>query len=299
MELTFLGTSCMVPTKERNVSGAYLSYKGEGILLDCGEGTQRQMNIAGINRNSVRKILISHWHADHMAGLLGLIQTMGNVETEANVEIFGPKDTKMRMDHLLKCSAFDLRIKITVHEIAPKGIETVFNGKDYKLLATQMSHSTPCIGFAFVEKDKRKIDMKYLKTIGVPEGPHLQLLQEGKSITYKGKHVDVDKATYVEKGKKIAWIPDTRSCQAIIDLGMDADIMIIEATYASSLQHKAEQYWHMTAKESALLANQANVRKLILTHFSQRYETTEEIEEDAKTYFDKVICAHDFMKLKI
>ncbi len=299
MEITFLGTSCMVPTKERNVSGVHLSYKGEGILLDCGEGTQRQMNIAGINRNTVRKVLISHWHADHMAGLLGLLQTMGNMGENPKVDIYGPKDTKMRMEHLLRCSVFDLQVELTIHELVPKGIETVFNGKDYRLLATQMSHSTPCIGFAFIEKDRRRVNMGYLKTLGIPEGPHLQPLQEGKSITYKGKHVDVEKATSITNGKKIAWIPDTRACQAIVDLAVDADLMISEATYASKLQHKAEQYSHLTAKEAALLANQANAKRLVLTHFSQRYETMEEIEEDAKTYFDNVICAKDFMKIKL
>jgi len=299
MELTFLGTSCMVPTKERNVSGVYLSYKGEGILLDCGEGTQRQMNIAGINRNSVRKVLISHWHADHMAGLLGLLQTMGNMDDAGTVDIFGPKDTTMRMEHLLKCSAFDLRIRLNIHELTPKGVEVAVNENEYTILVAPMSHSTPCVGFAFIEKDRRRVDMKYLKSLGVPEGPHLQTLQLGKSITHKGKHVDVEKATQLVKGKKIAWIPDTRPCQAIVDLGQDADLMIIEATYASSLPHKAEQYSHMTAKESALLGNQANVKKLVLTHFSQRYDTTQEIEEDARTYFSDAVCAHDFMKIKL
>ncbi len=299
MELTFLGTSCMVPTKERNVSGVYLSYKGEGILLDCGEGTQRQMNIAGINRNSVRKVLISHWHADHMAGLLGLLQTMGNMDDEATVDIFGPKDTTMRMEHLLKCSAFDLRIRLNIHELTPKGVEVAVNENEYTILVAPMSHSTPCVGFAFIEKDRRRVDMKYLKSLGVPEGPHLQALQLGKSITHKGKQVDVEKATQIVRGKKIAWIPDTRPCQAIVDLGQDADLMIIEATYASSLPHKAEQYSHMTAKESALLGNQANVKKLVLTHFSQRYDTTQEIEEDARTYFSDAVCAHDFMKIKL
>ncbi len=299
MELTFLGTSCMVPTKERNVSGVYLSYKGEGILFDCGEGTQRQMNIANLNRNSVKKILISHWHADHMAGLMGLLQTIGNMAETPAIDIYGPKHTKIRMEHLLKCSAFDLRVKLNIHELAPKGVETVVDEKGYTLLAAVMDHSTPCVGFAFVEKDRRRINTAYLKTAGVLEGPHLQQLQQGKSIVYKGKQVEVSKATYLVHGKKIAWIPDTRPCQAIIDLAKDADVMIIEATYASNLQHKAEEYSHMTAKESAMMANQANVKQAILTHFSQRYETTQEIEEDARTYFDNIKCARDFMKIKL
>ena len=101
MEIVFLGTSAMVPTKERNVTGIFLKYKGEGILLDCGEGTQRQMNIAGINRNSVTKILVSHWHGDHVSGIVGLLQTMANKESNPKVEIFGPKGTKEHIKHMM------------------------------------------------------------------------------------------------------------------------------------------------------------------------------------------------------
>ena len=99
--VTLLGTSCMVPTKDRNVSGFYLDYKGEGLLFDCGEGTQRQMNIVNINRNKIKKILISHWHADHVSGILGLIHTISNNQTDTALEIFGPKDTKKRFKSLL------------------------------------------------------------------------------------------------------------------------------------------------------------------------------------------------------
>ena len=94
MEITILGTSCMVPTKDRNVQGIYVEYKGEGILFDCGEGTQRQMNIAGINMNKIRKIFLTHWHGDHVSGLVGLLQTISNSETQQKIVIFGPRETK-------------------------------------------------------------------------------------------------------------------------------------------------------------------------------------------------------------
>ena len=121
MEITFLGTSCMVPTKERNVSGIFLRFKSEGILFDCGEGTQRQMNIAGLKRTTVNKILISHWHGDHVSGIIGLIQTLGNdlanLGQEAPViKVFGPKETKTRIDHMMQTCIFDSKVDLVVEE---------------------------------------------------------------------------------------------------------------------------------------------------------------------------------------
>ena len=117
LEITMLGTSSMVPTKERNVQSIHLDYKGEGILLDCGEGTQRQMNIAGINRTKVRKILITHWHGDHVSGIIGLIQTLGNSKDVSELKIYGPKGTQDSMNHLLKTCIFDLTVDLEVTEL--------------------------------------------------------------------------------------------------------------------------------------------------------------------------------------
>ena len=107
INITILGTSSMVPTKDRNVQSIYLDYNGEGILFDCGEGTQRQMNIAGINRTKVKKILITHWHGDHVSGLIGLIQTLGNSKYASKLEIYGPKGTKRFMNNLLNSCVFE------------------------------------------------------------------------------------------------------------------------------------------------------------------------------------------------
>ncbi|MFQ5475351.1 MAG: MBL fold metallo-hydrolase, partial [Candidatus Nanoarchaeia archaeon] len=120
MQITFLGTSSMVPTKERNVSGIFLEYRGEGILLDCGEGTQRQMNMTGIKRTSVKKVLLSHWHGDHVSGLIGLIQTLGNAEENARLMIFGPKGTKKRMEHMMNCAAFENKVELVIEELDPR-----------------------------------------------------------------------------------------------------------------------------------------------------------------------------------
>ncbi len=299
MQLTFLGTSCMVPTKERNVSGLFLSYKTDGILLDCGEGTQRQMNICGIKRTRVTKILISHWHGDHMAGLIGLIQTLGNEENKITIELYGPKGTKQHMSHLLKSCNFDVRVNLKVIELVPRGIKKFFENEDYILECALLDHNIPCLGYSFVEKDRYKINMSYLKKMKVPQGPHCKKLQAGKSITYKGKKVDVKKATFVVPGRKVTYIADTRLCTNAIKLGKNANILISEAVYTSELEKKGQKYKHMTAKDAALLANKANAEKLVLTHFSQRYKNTIPLQEDAQTYFDNVICAEDFMRINL
>jgi ribonuclease Z len=301
MEITFLGTSAMVPTKERNVSGFFLSYKGEGILFDCGEGTQRQMNIAGLNRNSVKKILVSHWHGDHVSGIVGLLQTMANKESNPTVDIYGPKGTEEHVKHMIKMVIFDVQVEIRVHELVPKKDEIlkVVETSDYVIECAALDHKIPCIGYSFVEKDRLNIDVKKQKKLGIKDGPHLRKLKEGKAIKYKEKEVKAEDVTYVVEGKKVTYIADTMACQNCAKLAEGADLMISESAYANDLQEKAHEYKHLTAKDAAMMASQADVKRLVLTHFSQRYKTVEAIEEDAKTIFPETVCAFDFMKIKL
>ncbi len=296
MQIIFLGTSAMVPTKERSHSAVLIKYGPEGILFDCGEGTQRQLKIAGIKPSAITKIVISHWHGDHVLGLPGLIQTLAANEYEGTLEIYGPKGTSKRMEMMLEAFAFDRQISISVNEIKDKSF---FDNKNFKIQALPLEHSTVSLGFCFTEKDKRRIKVDTVRKLGIPEGPLLGKLQSGEVISFKGKKITPEQATYVVKGKKIAIISDTLPCSNAVDLAKEADIMVCEATYASDQEEKAEQYMHMTAKQAALLASQAKAKKLILTHFSQRYKTAAEIEEEAKDIFPNTICAYDFLKLKI
>ena len=296
MQLTFLGTSAMVPTKERNHSAVLISYSTEGILIDCGEGTQRQMKIAGIKPSKVTKILISHWHGDHVLGIPGLIQTLAKNEYDRILEIYGPGGTKERMKNMFKAFSFEDKIETKIHEITKKRF---FEGKDFFLEALPLEHGIMTIGFSFIEKDKRRIRVDAVRKLGIPDGPLLGKLQSGKSITFKGKKITPEQATYVVRGKKLSFIADTVPCNNALELAMNSDILVCEATYAHKLEEKAAEYLHMTAKQAGLLANQAKTKKLILTHFSQRYKTMEEIEDDAKGVFSNTICAYDFMKIKI
>lgn len=290
----------MVPTKERNVTGICLRYKNESILFDCGEGTQRQMNIAGINRNSVTKILVSHWHGDHVAGIVGLLQTIANKEKNPRIELYGPKGTSEHVKHMMGMVIFDVQLQLGVHELIPKedDLLTVVETEDYIIKCAAMDHKIPCIGFRFTEKDRLNINTAKLRKLGVKDGPHLRKLKDGKTINYKGKEVKPEDVTYVVHGKSIAYIADTAATPNAVKLAQDCDLMISEASYASDLQEKAEGYKHLTSKDAAMMASQADVKKLILTHFSQRYKTADKIEEDARTIFPNSTCAYDFMKVK-
>lgn len=290
----------MVPTKERNVSAIYLEHKGEGILIDCGEGTQRQMNIAGINRLKVKKILISHWHGDHMGGLIGLLQTIGNVEKEdKHIVIFGPKGSKEKMQHLTQATYFYEKIDLEVVELDPKGVETFYEGEDYFLQCAWLEHSVPCLGFSFIEKDRRKIDVHKAAALGLKPGPLIGKLQEGRTVDFKGKAIAPDHVSHLVNGKKITVIWDTVFTNACLELAKDADLLICESSYTADFKEKAEEYKHLTTQQAGFIATHANAKELIITHFSQRYKTAEILEDEIKTFFKNSRCAFDFMRVKV
>jgi len=286
----------MVPTKERNQSGVLIIYGSEGILIDCGEGTQRQLKVAGIKLTKITKILISHWHGDHVLGIPGLIQSMSASGYEKTLNIYGPVGTKKFMEKMFGVFLFDRRIDICVYEVK-KG--NFFEDRTLVLEAEHLNHNIETLGYNIVEKGKRKINLRFVKKLGIPEGPLLGKLQEGKSIIWEGKKVGVDKATNVVKGKRITIISDTVPCKGADKLAKNSDLLVCEATYASNLENKGEEHSHMTAKQAAELANRSNVKKLVLTHFSARYKNTRELEEDARNCFGNVLCAKDFMKINL
>ena len=296
MQLTFLGTSSMVPTKERNQTAVFLSYDTGGILFDCGEGTQRQFKIAGIPLSKVTKILLSHWHGDHVLGLPGLMQTLSSTDYTGTLEIYGPVGTKKRIEKMFEAFVFDKKLDFKVEEVKSGKF---FENEDFILESYPLEHGIETLGFKFIEKDKRKVDMKKIKKLGIPEGPLIGKLQQGNSIEHSGKKINPDDVTYLESGKKVAYVTDTVLCAGCYKTAEDADLLICEATYSSKLSDKGEEYGHMTAKQAGQLANKANAKQLVLIHFSARYKNTQELEEDARNVFDNVICAKDFMKIDI
>ena len=160
-----------------------------------------------------------------------------------------------------------------------------------------MKHPVPCVGFSFLEKNRRRIKVAKVKKLGIPDGPLLGELQRGKNIEFKGKKVNVEDVTSLIKGRKIVVMTDTLMNNNCFELAANADLLICDSTYTSKLKDKAVEHGHLTSLEAAQIASRAGVKKLVLTHFSARYKNTSELEEDARTAFDNVISAFDFMKI--
>jgi len=287
----------MVPTKERNHSSILISYKGNNMLVDCGEGTQRQLKIAGISASKITKILITHWHGDHVLGLPGLIQTMAASDYDKVLEVYGPNGTKEKFKHMFDAFEFDQnKMYIEIKEVR-SGV--FFENDDFLLETLPLEHGVETLGYNFIEKDKRKIEMKKAKKLGLKEGPMLGKLQDGKSVVIEGKKINPDEVSYIVGGKKISFVSDTLPCKNAYKLSENADLLISEATYKSELEEKGEAYNHMTAKQAAAIANKSNVKELILTHISARYKDGKEVEEDARDVFENVRVAYDMMKVKL
>lgn len=295
IELIILGTACMQPTKKRNHIGILLSYQKENILFDCGEGIQRQLRLANFKPAKITKVFLSHWHGDHVLGLPGLMNSMGADQAAGKLQIYGPKGTKRKIEYMMKAFASRKMVEYEVKEIIPKEKE-ILTFSDFSIEAWPLEHGLPCLGYGFVEKDKRKIKAIYIKKI---PGILLGRLQQGKEVEYQGQKIAPEEATYLVKGKKITVILDTRPCNSLLPLAQEADLLILEATYLEQDKEKAEEYFHMTVKEAAFLANRANAKKLVLLHFSPRYKEMGEIREEAKQYFKEVVCAEDFMRFKV
>ena len=286
----------MVPTKDRNHSAIFLKYHGEGLLFDCGEGTQRQIKLAKQRLTDVTKVFISHWHGDHVLGIPGLIQSLGASEYSGKLRIYGPKGTEEHMRNMFKAFVFDNKVDLEVIEID----EGVFlETKHFQIEAYRLEHGIRTLGFRFVEKDRRRINLPYVRKMGIPDGPLLGKLQQGKDVEFKGQKVKVEDATKIVKGKVIGIVSDTLLCKGANMIAKDADILISEAAYASDLLDKAHEYKHMTGQQAAQLASQNNVKRLVLTHFSARYKSADEILKDATDVFKETVCAYDLMKVKI
>lgn len=295
IKITFLGTSCMLPTKNRNHSGILLQYDKENILLDCGEGIQRQMRIAGIKPAKITKLLISHWHGDHVFGIPGLMSSMGADQYAQKMQVFGPSGTKKYLQHLFK--SFDAK-DIIEYEVIEVKEGVIFENKDFILETHQLKHSSLCFGYSFIEKDRRRIKVAKAERLGL-SGPILGKLQKGEDVVAKGKKIKADEITYLVAGKKVSYIADTIPCDGANKLAKDADLLISEGTHLSDITEKSKKYMHLTVKEAALIASENNAHKLVLTHISQRYKEPTEILKEAKDYFANTVIAEDFLKIKL
>jgi|SRR3989344_1720159 len=296
MEIVFLGTGSMIPTQDRNHSATLLLYKNEGILIDCGEGTQKQFRIAKIPITKITKILITHWHGDHVLGLPGVVQSLEKHHSNNTLEIYCPKGSKRYFNNMFKGFDYEIGIKYKIIEINKR---IFLKDKDFILEALKLNHTIPCLGYSFIEKDKRKVDKNYLSKFGLRSHPIVKRLQQGKDITWENKKIKASQATKIKKGLKISVITDTGLCENILKLVKNSDVMIAEATYKHDLEEKAKSYRHLTTKQAAMIAKKSNVKKLMLTHFSQRYKELDELKKEASEVFKNVHLAKDFLRISL
>ena len=292
IKITFLGTTCMQPTKDRNHSGIHINYEKENILFDCGEGIQRQLRIANLKPSKITKIFISHWHGDHVLGLPGLLSTMAADQYSKKLQIYGPRGIKKYFQFMRKAFPNKEEISVEINELN-SGI--IFENNKMVLSAEKLNHSITCFGFSLKEKDKLKINSAKINLLGL-NGPLVGKLQQGKNIKFEGKIVKSKDYTSRIKGKKISYVADTRPCPGVDRLALNADLLISESTYVWKDIEKAKAHFHMTAKEVGEIAKKNNVKKLVLTHPSMRYKNINIMEKEAKKYFDhKIVFAEDFM----
>ena len=257
IDILFLGTGCMQPTKTRNHSGILLSYKSENILFDCGENIQRQMRIMGIKPAKTTHLCISHWHGDHVFGIPGLLSSMGADKPGTTLQIYGPVGTKQYLEHMISSFAAKDIIPFVVHEVK-SGI--MFENEEFALEAQPLKHSTPCIGFTFREKDRLRINTSKASRLGLA-GPLLGKIQRGEPVVYNGKKILPEDVAYVVKGKKISYIADTVPCEGANTLARDADLLISEGTHLDEIKEKTAKFMHLTVKQAALIASENNAKK--------------------------------------
>lgn len=299
IEVTFLGTVSGIPSRQRNHPAIVLEYstdEKDTLLFDCGEGTQLQLMKSGISFMQIDKIFISHWHADHFAGLIPLIQTMNLEKRDRELKIFGPEAEKFVSD-IIDLGYFGMRFPVTAINVPFEGdeITLIDEAADYKILSIPVLHTVPAVAYCFQEKDRWNIDLAKLKKLGLSRGFWLKKLKaEGKS-KFKGKEIRIEQVAKRNLGLKVVYSGDTKPCDNMVNISKSADLLIHDSTFLEEDEGKA----HADVKHAAKIAKEANVKQLILTHISRRYLDPKELEDEAKKVFKKSKIAYDGMRVKL
>ena len=294
IELTFLGTGSAVPTKRRNHPAMLLKYKDENILVDCGEGAQRQFRKAGKNPCKVTRVLITHWHGDHVFGLPGLLNTLALSGYSGELEIYGPKGTRgwvSKYYDLIGKRSFE-SLKLRVSEV---GDGVVFEEGGYFVESRKVEHDCPAVAYVFVVREKLRVDKEKLARLKV-SGAVVGKLARGEKVEVDGKVVDGSKLLYKEEERRVAFVMDTRDCGGAREIARDADLLVIESTYsAAESEELRTSRAHLSSIEAAEIGKDCGVKSLALVHLSQRYEGIPKvIRDEAKGVFgDGVLVPED------
>jgi ribonuclease Z len=291
-ELVVLGTASQVPTRYRNHNGYLLRWDDEAILFDPGEGTQRQMLIAGLAVTPLTRICITHFHGDHSLGLPGVIQRISLDRVPHPVVVNFPAGGREYFDRLRHATSFwdnsDLR---------PMPVDATFEASTTagRLTALPLWHSIETYGYRLVEPDGRRMLPDRLAAHGIT-GPAVGELQR----TGRLGAVTLDDVSVPKPGQRFAFVMDTGLCDSVFALAEGVDLLVIESTYLAEDAEMARQVGHLTAGQAARVARESRVRTLVLTHFSQRYQEPERFLAEARAEFaGDIVVAEDLMRVPV
>lgn len=298
MKITFLGTAAARPTIGRNVSSLVIQREGELMMFDCGEGTQRQMMRYGTGFG-LADIFFSHLHADHFLGVIGLLRTMGLQDRAEPITLWTPAGTEA----LLR-SAVEIGMDRVPFEVVIRGLESdqSIERGDYRIVAFRVKHKGRSLGYAIIEHERLgRFDPDAAHRLGIPEGPLWGKLHRGEAVRVDDRTVVPEELVGPPRpGRRIVYSGDTRPSARVKEAATGADLLIHEATFASEESDRAAATGHSTARQAALLAREAGVHRLILTHFSPRYaDDPRTLEREAKAVFPAAQAAFDGLAIEV
>jgi len=293
LTLTFLGTGAAIPSLDRNVASLALAREGETLLFDCGEGTQRQMMRYGVSF-SVRDIFFTHFHADHLLGLTGLVRTLGLQDRTDPLRLYGPRGARRVLEHALAVGIERNKFPVQIEELAPGD---KVSRPEYDVMALEADHRAPSLAYVLLEHTRLgRFQPERVRDLGVPEGPLWGRLHRGETVELPdGRRVGpADLVGPPRPGRKVVISGDTRPSATITEAAARADLLVHEATFSAEEAEKAAQTGHSTASDAAGIARDAGVRRLVLTHISARYtREAPELLAEAQAVFPDSMVARD------
>lgn len=294
-ELVVLGTASQVPTRRRSHNSCLLRWDGSGILLDPGEGTQRQMTLAGIPASSVTRICITHLHGDHCLGLPGVLQRLALDGVDHPVHLHFPRSGGTHIERLRRAVVYHDTVDLRLH---PDVEGTVAETPALTLHARALEHRIDTLGWRLEEPDGRTMLPDRLDAVGIT-GPDIGRLEEEGTLRVDGRRVTVEEVSVRREGQVFAFVMDTAVCDAAVELAAGADLLVCESTFLSEHADLARRHGHLTAAQAAGIAAEAGASRLVLTHFSQRYDDPEAFRRQAEEVFPDVIVAEDLDRVPL
>jgi ribonuclease Z len=306
LQITFLGTSSGVPTRIRNVSSVALRLpqRAEFWLFDCGEGTQHQILRSDLKVSQLRRIFITHMHGDHIFGLMGLLASSGLAGNAQRIDIYGPPDLEEYLKACRRYSQTHFSYPVKVHLVRPGQI---YEDDEFSVTCAPLKHRVPAFGYCVAEKNRPgHFDVERAKALGIPPGPIYGRLKQGEVVSLPdGRRINgVDLCGPTLMGRRMVYCTDTLFCENAVELAQDADVLIHEATFAHQDADLAYQRLHSTSTMAAQVALAAQVKLLIMTHFSPRYAPGNALEVkdlllEARAIFPHTELASDFFTYDI